>query len=71
VNVYLHYVQYFCVAFLAGASAVMMGGMFAGTEEAPGDYFFQVCLSVGQVLLCQHLRLVLAVFLFLFSLLLL
>jgi len=28
-------------AFCCGASAVMMGSIFAGTEEAPGDYFYQ------------------------------
>jgi IMP dehydrogenase len=27
-------------AFCCGASACMMGSMFAGTEESPGDYFY-------------------------------
>jgi IMP dehydrogenase len=28
-------------AFCCGASVCMMGSMFAGTEESPGDYFYQ------------------------------
>ena len=28
-------------AFMFGASCVMMGSMFAGVDESPGDYFFQ------------------------------
>ena len=33
-------------AFCCGASVCMMGSMFAGTEESPGDYFYQVGLGL-------------------------
>lgn len=37
-------------ALAAGAHAVMMGGMFSGTEEAPGEVFlFQAARSRATV----------------------
>lgn len=35
-----------CQAFALGASAVMVGSMFAATEETPGQYFFHNAVRV-------------------------